>query len=73
MLQTRFYFADAASNAYILSKAEGTRTYEFLQGEGALLESVNQALYEIVTRFIQIRSAWSKPHLASPPMTQGAK
>ena len=62
MSETRFYFADAASHAYILSKAKETRSYEVLIATGDLVRSINQALYEIVTRYIQLRSAWSRPH-----------
>jgi len=58
MYQTRFYFADASSEAYIFSQAKEDRIREFLVGEGELLYSINQALYEVVTRFIQMRSAW---------------
>jgi hypothetical protein len=61
--QTRFYFADASSQAYILLKAKEQQAFEFVKGRGVIFDSINQALYEIVTRFIQMRSAWSQPKL----------
>jgi len=61
LLETLFYFADASSQEYILSKAKFDQVSKFLRCGGELLHSINQALFEVVTCFIQIRSPWRKP------------
>jgi len=57
--QTRFFFADASSERYMFSKIsnEGALS-DFIAGRGDFIAAINQALYEIVTCFIQSRSPW---------------
>lgn len=55
MRYSRFYFADAAAQQYLLDKATEPVVDEFLRAEGKLLEDVNKALYEIITRFVEFR------------------
>jgi hypothetical protein len=57
---TRFYFADAAAHAYISSKTTDTNLLDFFNTNGELMESINRALYEIVTCFIQSQAAWEE-------------
>jgi len=52
MKSTRFYFADAAAVAYMHDKADSEEARNFLKGSGMFLEQINQALYELVTRFV---------------------
>jgi len=59
--ETRFYFADAAAQAYMFSKAGEGPAKNFLHGKGQILEALHLPLYHIVTRFIQSRCAW-KPY-----------
>jgi hypothetical protein len=61
--QTRFYFADASSQEYMLLNSPTEHELEFIRGEGEFINSINQAIYEIVTHFIQKRSGWSKPKI----------
>lgn len=59
---TRFYFADAAAEAYLKLRVrpEDDDAVDFLWGGGDLLWKVNVALNEIVTRFIQARSGYRR-------------
>jgi hypothetical protein len=62
MRHTRFYFADGAAERYLLDKAADPVVEEFLNAEGDLLDHVNQALYELVTRFVEYRGfAYRQP------------
>lgn len=56
--KTRFYFADAAAQACILPKGQRSLGDHFFEG-GGLVWDVNVALFNIVTRFVQVRGyAW---------------
>lgn len=60
--KTRFYFADAAAEAFIQENDTDKAVTDFLHGHGELLDDINQALYEVVTKFIASRgSAWRNP------------
>lgn len=62
LVETRFYFADAAAQNYIYDKAQSDEVVEFFSGQGDLLVHVHHALFELVTRFIQVRGfAWRSP------------
>ncbi len=52
MKSTRFYFADAAAEAYMLDKAKDPEVRDFLKSSHLFLDQINQALHEIVTRFV---------------------
>jgi hypothetical protein len=59
---TRFYFADAAAQSCILPQGERSLNGDFFEG-GGLVGDVNVALYNIVTRFVQVRGyAWRRMH-----------
>ncbi|MBI5475634.1 MAG: hypothetical protein HY964_02725 [Ignavibacteriales bacterium] len=68
MSETRFYFADAAAQQYIRQKATEQIVLDFLDGQGTLLEDINQALYELITKFINSRSAWQKYKTCMEPI-----
>ena len=71
--QNRFYFADAAVEEFIRGKDTDPTVAEFLQGGGELLDNINQALYEIVTKFIALRGfGWRQPHNTAAPADQKA-
>lgn len=61
---TRFYFADAAVEAYLKLRIDpdDEAAIDLLWGGGELLDKVNLALNEMVTRFIQSRSSYRKYH-----------
>jgi hypothetical protein len=60
--KTRFYFADAAAEAFIRENDTDQAVTEFLHGHGELVDNINQALYEVVTKFIASRGiAWRNP------------
>jgi hypothetical protein len=63
LMSTRFYFADASVQAYMLDRAQDQTAMAFLLGSGPLLSQMNLALYELVTRFIQARGAAWHPML----------
>lgn len=65
MSQTRFYFADAAVQKYMIAKGTEKILTNFLQGNDKLYEQINQALYELVTRFIESRTSWRTPLLGA--------
>jgi hypothetical protein len=58
MRDTRFFFADAAAQQYMRSKATQQPIIDFLSGQGDLIQDLNQAIFELVTRFINSRSPW---------------
>ncbi len=60
--RTRFYFADAAIEGCFNLRVtpDDDEVIEFLFGGGNLLNEVNLAIYEIVTRFIQLRSPYKR-------------
>ncbi|HZF12949.1 MAG TPA: hypothetical protein VFE33_29520 [Thermoanaerobaculia bacterium] len=60
--KSRFYFVDAAAEAFIHENDTDPIVTDFLRGHGDLLDNVNWALYEIVTKFIAVRGfAWRRP------------
>jgi hypothetical protein len=61
MQSTRFYFADAAAEAYMLDKAKDPEVRNFLKSSHLFLDQINQALHEIVTRFVAYQGfGWRK-------------
>lgn len=59
MKNRRFHFADAAAEAYLVDKGQDRAVDLIFRGGGELLESVNAALYLVVTTFIAARGfAW---------------
>lgn len=59
MRNRRFYFADAAAEAYLVEKGNDPAVDLFFRGGGKLLDNVNAALYLIVTTFVETRGcAW---------------
>jgi len=59
MHATRFYFADAAANQYMRYRADTEEARAFLSGSGMFMDQINQALYELVTRFVSFLGfAW---------------
>jgi len=59
MHQTRFYFADAATQNYIQSMDEKCSSIDELNGNAEILYQVNLALYELVTKFPPLKGyAW---------------
>ena len=60
MRETRFYFADAASQKYIRDNATQKIILDFLEGRETLREDINLALFELITKFINSRSTWQK-------------
>ena len=55
MPETRFYFADAAVEKYLLSASDETTVRDFVSGGSPLFNDVNLALYEIITKFVNDR------------------
>ncbi len=51
----RFFFADAAAEAYLASHGADPDVDAFLRGKGPFIDAVNSALYELVTRFVNAR------------------
>jgi len=64
MHETRFYFADAAAQAYMVDRVSDRDAAEFVHAVGELLSDINLALYHLITTFINSRSPWSeyRPH-----------
>lgn len=62
LVGTRFYFADAAAEAYLKLRIDpdNEAAIELLWGTGELLEKVNLALNEMIVRFIQVKSGYRK-------------
>ena len=61
MAARRFYFADAAVEQYIYDLADNSEIRDAFLGKGQLIEDLNLALYELVTRFVTARGyAWKK-------------
>lgn len=57
--ETRFCFADAAAQAYVQKQYPDHLAQDFLECEGEFPRQLHHALFEIVTRFIQLRGcAW---------------
>ncbi len=67
LVGTRFYFADAAAEAYLKLRIDpdDQAAIDLLWGGGELLDKVNLALNEMVTRFIQARSGYRSFHQPS--------
>jgi hypothetical protein len=61
MANTRFYFADAAAEAYIRSLGDPEVVEPFYAVESPLLLEINLAVREIIVRFINSRSAFRNP------------
>lgn len=61
LIETRFYFADAAAHTYFVARSQASAADDFFHGTSEFLQTINRALHEIVTRFINSRSAWSSP------------
>jgi hypothetical protein len=57
MLETRFYFADRAVENIVL-ESEANVVTDILFTEANLLSSINLAIFLLVTRFINARSAF---------------
>lgn len=55
MAATRFYFADAAAESYMMQVADAVTGKEFFQAGWKLLPEVGHALREIVTAFVKLR------------------
>lgn len=60
MCERRFYYADAITQKYIKDKSTQQIVADYFDGKGKLLEDVNQALYALITKFINSRSPWQK-------------
>ncbi|MFH2145790.1 MAG: hypothetical protein ABII75_07185 [Candidatus Omnitrophota bacterium] len=59
--ESRFYFADLAIQGYF-EKTVDTNIEDFYSSLIEIMQEINNALYEIVTKFIQGRGfAWRKP------------
>ncbi len=59
MPETRFYFADAAAEKYLLSGVDEEVAREFFTGRTPIFHDFNIALFEIITRFVNDRGyAW---------------
>ncbi len=57
--ESRFCFADAAAEAYVQDQDPDCVALSFLECKGALPRQLHHALFEIVTRFVQLRGgAW---------------
>lgn len=64
MQATRFYFADAAAQSFLMEQAERTTLVAILTGRSPLVHAINVALYGIVTRFLAVRGfAWRAPRV----------
>lgn len=61
MAETRFFFADAAVEAYMMQRAQASNGLEFFESGWKILPDIGHALREIVVRFINRRSAWRSP------------
>lgn len=57
---TRFYFADAISQHYLMGKAIDPSVLDFINGDGDFLLKLNRSLYQIVITYIQMRSGLIK-------------
>jgi len=57
MAATRFYFADAAAEMYMMEKAGASTGKEFFTAGWKLLPEIGHALREIVTTFIALRNS----------------
>lgn len=55
MVQSRFYFADAAVESYLLSLSEFDNLDSFFEQVRDLLKNINNSIYDIVINFIQRR------------------
>ncbi|MDP2984058.1 MAG: hypothetical protein Q8O92_12105 [Candidatus Latescibacter sp.] len=53
--QTRFYFADASAQDYMVIKASNDEVKAFINGRAEVFNHVHIAIYEIVTKYIQLR------------------
>jgi len=61
MPETRFYFADAAVEKYLLMASDEATVREFVSGRSSLFNDVNLALYEIITKFVNDRGFGWRP------------
>jgi hypothetical protein len=60
--RSRFYFADAAVEAFVREKDTDPAVSDFLRAKGEFIDQINQALYEIVVKFVELRGfAWRDP------------
>lgn len=60
--RSRFYFVDAAVEAFIRENDNDPAVTDFLRAKGDFIDTINQALYEIVIKFVESRGfAWRKP------------
>jgi len=62
MAATRFYFADAAVEKYMMGKAGAATAKEFFTVGWALLPEIGHALREIVTQFVKLRERQRRKH-----------
>jgi hypothetical protein len=60
--RSRFYFVDAAVEAFVREKDTDPPVNDFLRAKGEFIDQINQALYEIVVKFVESRGfAWRRP------------
>ena len=57
MAETRFYFADAAAEAFLDREDVTAGARDFHLGEDSLLRSINLALEDLVTKFVNGRGS----------------
>jgi hypothetical protein len=66
MAVARFYFVDAAAEAYMRNLIDTAAAEEFLTAATPLLHQINHPLRELVTRFVNARGfGWRTPYI--PP------
>jgi hypothetical protein len=64
---TRFYFADAAMEGYLIKKHKDLNA-KYLEKElGELIQHLYESMWIFVVRFVNARSAWIEPKLKSLP------
>jgi hypothetical protein len=62
MAVSRFYFADAAAAVYMRDVTDAATADEFFSAASPILNQINHALRELVTRFINARGyGWRTP------------
>ena len=62
MRSSRFYFADAAAEASIVASLSEPSVKEFFNYDGLLVRGFNRCLYQLVTRFIDLRGYPLQPY-----------
>jgi hypothetical protein len=71
--RSRFYFADAAVEAFIREKDTDAAVNDFLRAKGDFVDNINQVLYEIVVKFVTSRGfGWRRFTGPQPDSTAGA-